>query len=198
MQNYREFLGELKSGIYGRVIKEGKRIAAEIFRDDMPDVVKAYAAMRYLTDHVRYDYLWYDQGFFGVSRLPASDSTLEGALLKQVAVCAGISKAYSYLLELGGVPCHYISGQTSGGGHAWNIVKLDGKYYHVDVTWALSDTGWKDRYFLLTDEEMRQSRSWKESEFPPCLAGKYSWKGYRKDVEQYQRRAGGGVRRWAV
>ena len=36
-----------------------------------------------------------------------------------------------------GMFCTYVTGKTSDGGdHGWNIVRIDGVYYHVDVTWG--------------------------------------------------------------
>ena len=56
------------------------------------------------------------------------------------------------MLELG-IDCRLITGLGNGGGHAWNIVKLDGKYYNVDATWDASwytTLGWYE-YFLRCD-----------------------------------------------
>ncbi|WP_157685416.1 hypothetical protein [Paenibacillus donghaensis] len=39
------------------------------------------------------------------------------------------------LLELANVESYYITGLTNGGGHAWNIIVLNGVYYHLDATW---------------------------------------------------------------
>lgn len=52
---------------------------------------------------------------------------------KTNVVCGGYARAFQYLCKLGNVECYYMLGFTSGL-HAWNIVKLNGAYYHVDVT----------------------------------------------------------------
>ena len=57
-------------------------------------------------------------------------------------VCEGYSKAFMYLCDLtgfaGDVSCYTVSGimqvGSSGGGHMWNIVTLEGSNYLVDVT----------------------------------------------------------------
>lgn len=51
-------------------------------------------------------------------------------------VCEGYSKAFQYLCDLSGIECYTVSGYADGGRHMWNIVVLDGKSYHVDVTWC--------------------------------------------------------------
>lgn len=60
---------------------------------------------------------------------------LYGVLVNRLAVCDGYSKAFQYLLYQAGVPCLFVTGQSQGEGHAWNLVQLDGAYYHVDITW---------------------------------------------------------------
>ena len=61
------------------------------------------------------------------------------ALVKGHAVCDGYTKAYAYLLNRVGIKNANCSSDTLN--HAWNLVMIDGKYYHVDVTW--DDKSWK-------------------------------------------------------
>lgn len=53
-------------------------------------------------------------------------------------VCEGYSKAFKYLCDLAGIDCITVSGTVTGGTgdgvHMWNIVRLDGVNYLVDVT----------------------------------------------------------------
>ena len=56
------------------------------------------------------------------------------------AVCDGYSQAYVYLLQQAGIDATVIAGIAGSStansvGHAWSIVKLDGDWYEVDVTW---------------------------------------------------------------
>lgn len=64
------------------------------------------------------------------------DQNIAGVFAKGQAVCAGYAGAVQYLLERLGVESIYVSGDTkmSSGGHAWNIVNIDGDYYYVDAT----------------------------------------------------------------
>ena len=64
-----------------------------------------------------------------------------GALVDGQAVCEGYAEAYQYLLHRAGIQSFIIEGASNppGGGaqipHAWNAVKIGGKFYHVDATW---------------------------------------------------------------
>ena len=58
-----------------------------------------------------------------------------GALVEHKAVCEGYAEAFQYLLYQAGIPCLMVTGTSKGEAHAWNVVKIGGTYYHVDVTW---------------------------------------------------------------
>lgn len=49
-------------------------------------------------------------------------------------VCGGYAKSLEYICALGGVECHYVTGDNNDGFHAWNIVVIDGENYFVDLT----------------------------------------------------------------
>lgn len=73
------------------------------------------------------------------------------ALVGGRSVCAGYARAFQYMMQQLGIPCYYCTGYA-GEDHAWNIVKLEGDYYNVDVTW--DDTEDSDYgYFNKTDRE---------------------------------------------
>lgn len=67
--------------------------------------------------------------------------------LDKKSVCNGYAKAAQYLLNDLGIPCIIINGATNGEPHAWNIVEIDGAYYHMDTTWG------DPSYYSSTDSE---------------------------------------------
>ncbi len=58
-----------------------------------------------------------------------------GALVLNNAVCDGYARAFAYLMKKAGIECTIAYGSSRGEGHAWNVAKIDGNWYHVDVTW---------------------------------------------------------------
>ena len=58
-----------------------------------------------------------------------------GALVDGRAVCEGYAEAYQILLEKVGIMSYVVRGMGNGESHAWNLVRLDGKYYYSDLTW---------------------------------------------------------------
>lgn len=110
------------------------------------DVEKVKYAHDYLT-HVT----TYDMG-------APYNQTAYSPLVNGRSVCAGYSHALQYLLQKVGVPCTYIVGGVSSGGHAWNQVCLGGEYYAMDVTWddplGATPEQYYYNYFNITDNTL--------------------------------------------
>ncbi len=100
--------------------------------------------------------------------------TAYGALKNGVAVCEGYACAAKLILNSLGVECDIEVGEClDGGGHAWNLVRLDGAWYQLDVTWN-DQSNERSDYLLVTDEYMKQSRTWKENDYPVSSKVPYS------------------------
>ena len=67
------------------------------------------------------------------------------ALVQHNAVCQGFAGAFYRLCLESGIDSRIVSSDAMN--HAWNIVELDGSYYHLDATW---DINWPNapRYYL--------------------------------------------------
>ncbi len=76
--------------------------------------------------------------------------TAYGALVNGDAVCEGYTRAMQLLLYEFGINSTPVTGYARGP-HMWNLVELDGRWYHLDVTWNDSDLGYRHEYFNLTD-----------------------------------------------
>ncbi len=74
------------------------------------------------------------------------------ALVGGRSVCAGYARAFQYMMQQLGIPCYYCTGYA-GEDHAWNIVKIDGIYRNVDVTWDDTEEPTYN-YFNKTDREL--------------------------------------------
>ncbi len=85
----------------------------------------------------------------GSVRVPSS------AILYRTAVCEGFANSTQLAMRYFGIPCIYVSGKaSSGGNHAWNLVRIDGEWFQYDATWNGSG-----KYMNLSDAEMLKKRS---------------------------------------
>lgn len=82
-----------------------------------------------------------------------------GVLVDRDAVCQGYALAYKLILNKLGINC--ITVTSTGMNHMWNLVQLDGSWYHVDVTWddRVPDMQGSalHSYFLLSDSTISDS-----------------------------------------
>ena len=84
-----------------------------------------------------------------------TEHTAYGAIAARSAVCDGYALAYKYLLNLRGIRCVVIPGESEGAPHVWNTVYWDGRWHETDLTWdAASEGNDRRQYFDLTTEEM--------------------------------------------
>jgi hypothetical protein len=124
---------------------------------------KARMIYRWITDRIAYD----AENFLAGKR---GDNRAEAVLKNRKAVCAGYAELYTALGKEAGLEVISVIGFAKGYGytngqklekpdHAWNAVKLDGKWYLLDSTWGAGSLRDKkffkryDEYYWLTSPE---------------------------------------------
>ena len=80
--------------------------------------------------------------------------TAYGALVQGKAVGEGYAMAYKAVCDKLGLECSIIVGRRNGVNHAWNIIKLEDSYYHVDP--AMCAVNGIENAFLLRDADMSE------------------------------------------
>lgn len=85
-----------------------------------------------------------------------------GVFVDKKAICGGYSKAFTYLCDKVGIETITITGDADEVPHMWNMVKLGGEWYHIDITYAVTDSKLgsyvRYDYFCVTDEVISRSR----------------------------------------
>lgn len=154
---------------YRQISRELSRLLAEItarLNRCRTEKDRLWLIHNFLSGIMRYD----DGGSSPRRQLEAH--TIVGAILYRSCVCDGYAKLFCLLCEIGGIPCVIVTGDSTQpehmGGHAWNLVKIDGCYYHVDATWD-SNIG-KDIYYLRSDAFFALEHQWDQSIYPPAPA----------------------------
>lgn len=125
----------------------------------LPSLEPSYETVRAVYDwmmkNCTYDELNLDQSMYSV-------------MVNHSGVCASFSKAFQFIMQCLGIPCTVVNGRIdqrynilgSTLGHEWNMVCLNGSWYHVDITSGLSmsEGGDIDYTFLCaTTEEISDS-----------------------------------------
>ena len=91
-----------------------------------------------------------------------------GALVRHNAGPKGLALAYRGLCDALGLECVVAEGTVGAKGgetHFWNIIGLDGAYYHVDIS-AFAEN--PEKAFLLNDESLWGTCIWDTERYPAC------------------------------
>lgn len=67
-----------------------------------------------------------------------NNQNIISVFLNRATVCQGYACATQYLLEKIGIHSTIVKGFANGESHAWNLIRLNGKYYYMDTTWGNS------------------------------------------------------------
>ena len=116
------------------------RIISENINEHQGEFDKAVVLHDFLKSNVQYDHERAALPLYGTVAGQFFEShNVVGALLRKKCVCEGFAKAFMYLCNMAGLECFCISGTGNSvyerGPHMWNIVRINGYYHHVDVTW---------------------------------------------------------------
>lgn len=166
---------ELYTVVYGFKIKNQNKSDYEIVK----------AAYELVCEKARYDHHAAD-----IDDEYVFDSTSSyGALVDGLTVCVGYAKAMNLLCSAMDIECQYIEGDTKNARHAWNMVKINSNWYHLDATWDDNEQESPDfTYFLVSDDYMKMSRSW-ETSYPSAEYATYELDVYKpcetKEIEMF-------------
>ena len=197
-----EFMGSQAENLK-QIYDNAKDALSYIVSDDMSEYEKVHAIYDYIIYNVRYDHDCanaedkYVSGNLSLNeKMKYYGYYLEGIFLDKFykkdmhAVCDGKSKAFVLMCGIEGITAVRISGEASSdgknfGGHAWNKVLLDlngtgdKEWYFVDTTWG--DVGDDSKeflshaYFLLSDDEVKNSHVEKTGHGYPKAEGKFDY-----------------------
>ncbi len=151
-----------QTAVVDRVVDEA---LAAILNDQMNDHEKVKAIHDWVVTHVEYDQ--------SLKHYTAYEAVTLGK-----AVCQGYSLLGYKMLDKAGINVLIAEGSVDTGEHAWNMVELDGNWYHLDLTWdgpVIAGTGGSGtsapvasqedarihyQYYLKTDEQLREDHQW--------------------------------------
>lgn len=162
-----------------KTINKARQVVSGLANRKMPDFDKEKLLHDYIINNTRYDIKNYDAGVF-----PEDADTAYGCLVQGITMCQGYSEAMKLLCDLSGVECLVVKGESLNNGqwtgHAWNLVRINGAWYHLDVTFddPLIKSG-EDmltyHYFNLTDSDIGKVCRWERADYPACTSVENSY-----------------------
>lgn len=113
-----------------------------------------------------------------------------GVFAHGYGICLGYATSFQLMMDMIGIECVTVTGAAykSREDHAWNMVRLDGEWYCVDVAWNDPVMGdptqyspevlneYYHRFFNVTSDYMRQTdHQWDYDGIPEATATIYAW-----------------------
>lgn len=153
------------------VNSEVKRIASDIFTTTMSDFDKIKAVNDYIVLNTTYS-----------TNTTASPHAAYAILKEGQGVCQAYALLAYRLLQEAKIEAYYVTGEVGVEGHAWNLVKLDNEWYHLDTTWNdpvfnasagdMSDF-LRYKYFLISDTTIKKDHKIDNKNYPVASSEKY-------------------------
>ncbi len=127
------------------------RVIKEKINNSMPTLEKIKVVHDYIIDNTEYDKLKYENKNDSTYK----SNTAYGVLIEGYGTCNGYADAMAIFLN----KLNIINYKISNDEHIWNVVYVDGKWKHLDLTWddPISDTNInRDTYFLISTEDLEK------------------------------------------
>ncbi len=94
--------------------------------------------------------------------------TAYGCLVEGSSDPFGLAMGYKAICDRLGIECVVVRGERNADGvvsHAWNIINIDGSYYHADVSRFAAEPA---KAFLQSDEDFWGEYDWDRDAYPEC------------------------------
>lgn len=126
-------------------------IIKENIKSNLSTKDKIKAIHDYIINNTEYDTKKSDN----IKDTTYKSNTAYGVLIQGYGICSGYSDAMKLFLD----KLNIVNYKVSNDQHIWNVVLLDGNWYHLDLTWddPVSDKNiTRDNYFLITSKTLAQ------------------------------------------
>lgn len=146
--------------------------------DHMSDYEKVLEIHDYIVEKGEYDTRLFSQG-----QVPPESYSSYGILALGLGVCESYAKSMKYLLDGANIESIIVIGTSRGENHAWNLVNIQGEYYHIDPTWndpIIEDGSQiiRHNFFNLNDEQMGKTHNWIRENYPAANGSEYNYYEY--------------------
>lgn len=165
------------------VLEAARQVIEEVITAEMSGYDRELAIHDWMLAHGQYDRDALSR-FLEESASPDSE-TPYGFLLQGKGVCRGYASTFQLFMDLLEIECVTVEGTAHNGtaDHAWNLVRLDGEWYGVDVTWddpavtipVPEQTA--HRYFNVTSEFLRDNDHQWDAAVPEAEGTAWAWQG---------------------
>ncbi len=112
------------------VDKKIDKLLKDVITNEMTIEEKVKAAHDAIVQTTEYDQE-YEKELNKTGRTTYESNTAYGLFKNHLAICSGYADTMALILDKLGLENFKVASQT----HIWNVVKINGKYLHIDATW---------------------------------------------------------------
>ena len=154
--------------VYDKMVE----VIDEVITDDMTDYEKEKAIYDWQVKWISYS----SDNLNPITDGQSETHTPYGVFRTHNAICVGNTTTFKLFMDALGIPCVIIH-STQNGEHAWDVVQLDGEWYHVDVTFDGSYNGVPSYSYFNVPDSIKDDGSWPwdHSEIPAANGTKYCY-----------------------
>lgn len=158
----------LKSGADKETYQYAKEVIEELIKPEMTEYEKELAIHDWLCENITFD----SGSIMSIGSALAFSDTPYGAFKYKMAVCVGYATTFRLLTTMAGLECDIIHDWDYS--HTWNIIKIEGEYYIVDVySDDVDDDTIIHTYFNITEDQM--DYSWDLERYPRAEGTEFSY-----------------------
>lgn len=149
--------------------EEAVKIQKDIIKPGMTDYQKELAVYEWLVKNVKFNM----DSTLAVGDYASFPDRPYGVLHTKNAVCAGFASTFRLFMQMNKIECKVVHDTECS--HSWDLVKLDGDWYHVDCTFDAGQGNSYYKNFNLCDKTFMGSHTWDTSLFPAANGTKYTY-----------------------
>nr|XP_034960899.1 kyphoscoliosis peptidase-like [Zootoca vivipara] len=131
-----------------------KNLVSVLLKKAHGDLEKVRAIWMWICHHIEYDV----EGCYNLDKVSFKPADI---LQSGKAICGGYARLFQEMCSIAGIQCEYLRGSSNVKGksnHAWNAVRVDGRWHLLDCTWGSGtvDTAFSkftfryDEFYFLT------------------------------------------------
>ena len=154
--------------VYDKMVE----VIDKVITDDITDYEKEKAIYDWQVKWVSYS----SNNLNPITDGQSETHTPYGVFRTHNAICVGNATTFKLFMDALEIPCMIIH-STQNGEHAWDVVQLDGEWYHVDVTFDGSSNGMPSYSYFNVPDSIKDDGSWPwdHSQIPAANGTKYCY-----------------------
>lgn len=137
------------------VLESASKVIDEVITEDMTPYEKEKAIYEWQVGWVNFS----DSDLNPIGANSEYSHMPYGVFKNHQAICVGNATTFKLLMDMLDIPCQIIH-STSEGEHAWDVVQLDGDWYHVDVTFDGTSNGKPSYSNFNVPDSVKDTGSW--------------------------------------